>query len=259
MKIYVVLFGVVAMAAMSGCWKDDDDDNPSSSKIAPGTIYGNVMLVDSAGTAYLDYSGVKISLEGTKLQTTSDALGNWQIKDVPPGIYTIRCEKSGFGYVRDKGFQFVGNGESVVGNAFSLQTPPAFSLSLDSLAVDSNDVSFRLTSTMLVRYQASYILLINKTSQIDPLDSSNFVFEPSNYFQFVPGAYHAKFGTAYLRNERLISGQTYYARLYGIGNLFLLPYGNSAYRSSTYYDPFGKHEVHTATGPGSNVMSFVMP
>jgi hypothetical protein len=82
-----------------------------------GSIRGRTLLYHPYGGYETDYSGIKVSLEGTNYTAISNQSGDWEIQDVPAGIYTILFEKQGYGLVKNIGFQFVG-----AGTAFAPQT-----------------------------------------------------------------------------------------------------------------------------------------
>ncbi len=89
-------------------------DPPTSQSIGnPGTLIGFVEVSSPAGSTS-DHSGTTVELEGTTLSTTTDATGRWVLNNVPAGIYTIRSSRNNCGYVRQIGFQFVGDDTAYV-------------------------------------------------------------------------------------------------------------------------------------------------
>jgi hypothetical protein len=91
MKIHITLSLLIAATLASGCKSTtltEDDDL--------GTFRGKVMLL---GVNYLplqQQEGASIAIEGTNFTTTSDGKGEWQISNVPAGIYNLIFSKAGF-------------------------------------------------------------------------------------------------------------------------------------------------------------------
>ncbi|MEP7235495.1 MAG: carboxypeptidase-like regulatory domain-containing protein [Ignavibacteriota bacterium] len=256
MKNIILFLSALSILVFISC-RDDDDDMVGTK---PGTISGTVMLIDSTGLAFADFSGVTIQLENTAIQTISDVDGGWHLKNVPAGIYTIRASKLGFGNVREFGFQFVGNGELNKNGPYVLGIPPSFGVSLNSVTADKSQVTVSVTANQTFSHSGTWIVLINKGPSIDPLDSSNFVFLNTNLGQLNAGeAYSQSFPTNTLIADKLVSGQTYTAKAFGIGGAYHYPFGSVLYQASEYQNPITKHSIFTATGPGSNTVNFLMP
>ncbi len=77
-----------------------------------GTLLGNVALVNALGDTLPSYAGAIIQVNGTSLQATSSATGDWEINNVPAGIYTIQLTKPGFDTLLFSNFAFRGVGTS---------------------------------------------------------------------------------------------------------------------------------------------------
>jgi hypothetical protein len=74
---------------LSSCTSDSDD--------GVVTLAGHAMLADSTGQPLPNFSGVIVSVDGTKFSTTTDSTGIWQIANLPQGEYNVTATKSGFG------------------------------------------------------------------------------------------------------------------------------------------------------------------
>jgi hypothetical protein len=228
-----------------------DEDSICTTCPIPGTIKGTLMLVDSTGIAFDDYSGATVELEGTSYQTTSNSLGEWEIQNVPIGIYTIRFSKQGFGYQRHIGFQFVGNGSITLDYPFMIGIAPSYNVTLDSLVVTQTNTYIGVTSEYSIPdYSKTWIVVMSKDSVINPLDSSNFIYIYTG---------ERPMPTSSLRESRFQSGNTYYAQAFGLGGYYEYPTGFTIQSPSAFYEPVSRQSIYTALGPGSNVVSFVMP
>src|SRR5437764_13597684 len=100
---------------------------------APGSIHGKVILYDTlsdpftpTGAARIyDASGVQVTVERTSYSTVTDSLGQWNLNNIPSGIYpSIVFRKAGFGkqeaknigsYGSNTGFSVASNGDEFVG------------------------------------------------------------------------------------------------------------------------------------------------
>jgi hypothetical protein len=222
----------------------------------PGIIHGKVRLYDVIGSQYRDLSKVKVELEGTTYSTFSDIQGNWELRDIPPGGYTIRCSKSGFGFTRFKGFQFAGNGDAYTPTPFALSTIATATYSLDSVFADVTYFHFIVNNFNFQGTRGGYLIAISEKKVIDPLDSSNYYFTSWNInLPEHQGSLMQQVLIFDLRMQGLLKpGRTYYASVFSIGaNLF----GGSS--SSMYYEPVSGQNIYTSTGPCSEVVPFVMP
>ena len=245
---YGTVFLLLISVFFFACKNDSSSANDNS-----GTISGNVVLVDFTGKALANRSGVKLDLVGTTISTTSDSLGNWKFGSVSPGIYSIRYSKPGFGSSREYGVKFSAGGTMSYSGVLLLGAPPAFIPTIDTITANASSVICKshINNDSASIDQVYSILLINKTATIDPLDSSNFVYV-GNIAQV-----QIAFVTQKLRDAYFISGQKYYARMFCVGGTYASL--SDSYVPSAYIDAVTGNVVYTATGPGSNVMSFVMP
>ncbi|MDP4221288.1 MAG: hypothetical protein Q8916_11485 [Bacteroidota bacterium] len=230
--------------------------------LIPGTLHGSVVLEDTMSQVLSDLSGARIEIEGTNFWTLSDALGNWEIRNLPMGTYTIRCSKEGFGFSRMKGFQFVGGGDFYMSSAFFLGATPGTLLRWDYMKADSQRVNFIVNNFNGEPYWLYFIFAIGEKQDIDPRDSSNWCLLFPNYNTTPgPGTSQVRYFTIYdLQNlgYKLQHGKTYYARVFALGRSVQSVPKVSGY-VSTYYEPVSGKTIYTSFGPPSDVVSFVMP
>lgn len=100
-KIISVLTGVVVSVGLltsSSCKKEEECEYPNLTK---ADIKGTVLLFDD-GKEGLDKSGMAITIFEANGITpaftdTSDANGNYTLKDVPFGVFTLYFQKQGYG------------------------------------------------------------------------------------------------------------------------------------------------------------------
>lgn len=244
LSVLVAIFLLI----QSGC---SDEDSICTTCPVPGTIKGTLMLIDSTGIAFDDYSGAKVELEGTSFSSLTNSLGQWELRGVPLGIYTIRISKPGFGYMRYIGYQFVGNGTIVLDNRFMIGVPPSYNVTLDSLVVTQSNTYIGVTSEYSIPYYSkTWIVVMSKDSVINPLDSSNFIYIYTG---------QSPMPTSSLVERKFVSGHTYYAQAFGLGGRYEYPTGFLIQNPSVFYEPVTRQQIYTALGPGSNIVSFVMP
>ena len=114
-----ILFGVAFLAS---CKNNTIVENTNV-----GSFRGNVALLNAEGDTLSNYSGATAHIEGTAFQATSNAAGDWEIDNVPAGIYNIMLTKPGFDTLIIPNYQFSGAGVSFV------MSTAIQSLPLDSL------------------------------------------------------------------------------------------------------------------------------
>jgi hypothetical protein len=93
-NLLAVLFALSVITSFAGC---RDDEDPASTLGSTGKISGTVALFESEDLSRLsDASGATVSVEGTTLSTITGSSGQWEIPDLPAGIYNIIISKPGF-------------------------------------------------------------------------------------------------------------------------------------------------------------------
>lgn len=60
------------------------------------TVFGRVRLARADGEEALDYSSVRVFLEGTEYGAAPDSDGNFQLRNIPPGAYVVSATAPGF-------------------------------------------------------------------------------------------------------------------------------------------------------------------
>ena len=102
-KIFTVITGAVisiSLLSSASCKKEEECEYPNLTEAA---INGNVSLFDDAQEG-LDKSGMAVTIYDASginpaFTDTSDENGNYSLKDVPFGSYTLSYEKTGYGTV----------------------------------------------------------------------------------------------------------------------------------------------------------------
>jgi len=184
MKIKFVFLSLLAIAIIGGCKNSTVADNDL------GTLRGNLALVNVKGDTLSNYAGAMVQIEGTSFQATSNATGDWQIDNVPAGVYNLLLTKSGFDTLIIPQYQFSGAGTSFVINNAIQEVP------MDSLV-------FSITNTIENTYgDTSYLGLLTMNGNLAGPDS------------LIQARFHIAFGAdpngsdinTYLANNQLIQG-----------------------------------------------------
>lgn len=142
MKRHSILSGLFVLLFLAACKNDTIVQNTDS-----GSFRGNVALVSAMGDTLSNYSGVTIRIEGTPFQATSNTVGDWEIDNVPAGIYNLLLSKPGFDTLLLPQYQFSGAGVSFV-----------VSTAIQALPMDS--LPFTITNTTQDSLPTYYLGLI---------------------------------------------------------------------------------------------------
>ncbi len=137
-----------------------------------------------------DYSGTTVELEGTDLKATTDALGRWEILNVPQDTYTVRITRPGFYLFRSFNNAIFPNGVNYfILNEKDRSTPrleriptylSAVDLILDSM-YDDKASNFKLTCHLkgenpeFLENQYIWIaIFLDVDSTMDPTDEGTY-------------------------------------------------------------------------------------
>jgi hypothetical protein len=105
MKIQPILSSLLVLALFGACRTTTTDVVNDL-----GSFRGNVALISASGDTLSSYAGATVQIQGTQYQATSSANGDWEIDNVPAGIYNILFTKPGFDTLILPQFQFSGAG-----------------------------------------------------------------------------------------------------------------------------------------------------
>ncbi|MFI5201720.1 MAG: carboxypeptidase-like regulatory domain-containing protein, partial [Candidatus Kapaibacterium sp.] len=202
MEIRITLSLLLGLAVVAGCKNSTIVQNSDV-----GSFRGNVALINAEGDTLSNYAGATAHIEGTVFQATSNAAGDWEIDNVPAGIYNISLTKPGFDTLIIPKYQFSGAGVSFV-----------MSTAIQALPLDS--LVFTLSNTIEEYYDSahtSYLGLINIRGGVSGPDSLDQEFmDVSSDSGFTSD------GTIqpYLFNDTLVGAAIGYSVGYSNGNSF---------------------------------------
>jgi hypothetical protein len=247
MKIQASIFILFAIAIIGGC--------KSSTTVVDntGSLRGNVALVNASGDTLSNYAGATVQIQGTSFQGTSNATGDWEIDNVPAGIYNVSMTKTGFDTLIIPQYQFSGAGTSfLLSNA--IQAIPLDSLPLTLTNSGYSELAgFTSNGDSIIIYHGS-IGFAGKVSGSDSLEEARVT---------------PTFGAAadtnfnFSQNEYVIGGQ--------LPALQSIPYTKPPVTSGTavivrsylWARITQKTETFThfqqATSPYSSVQTFIIP
>ncbi len=126
--LLVLAANLFTIALFNGCKSTTIVDNL-------GTFRGTVALISPTGDTLQNYAGATVQIQGTSFQATSNAAGDWQIDNVPAGIYNLVMTKPGFDTLILPQYQFSGAGTAFL-----------FSNAIQAIPQDSLDVTFKNTT-----------------------------------------------------------------------------------------------------------------
>jgi len=145
MKFHSILSIFVAVALLGSC---KSSTSTGESTAVTGTFKGNVALVDARGDTLSNYTGATVNIEGTSFHATSNATGDWEIDNVPAGVYNIILTKPGFDTLVIPQYEFKGVGTSFILSS-GIQALPMDSLvfTVSSLIEDSTSDGYLILLT----------------------------------------------------------------------------------------------------------------
>jgi len=141
MKYNSILSILVVLALLGSC--KSGTSTGESNNAETGTFKGNVALIKATGDALSSYAGATVQIEGTSFQATSNTTGDWEIDNVPAGVYNLILTKPGFDTLVIPQFQFKGVGTSFVLNS-GIQELPMDSLvfTVSNIVEDSGSAGY---------------------------------------------------------------------------------------------------------------------
>lgn len=227
-----------------GCTSTDDQkfnfQNASN-------IIGSVKLYDE-GTTAINNSDMIVSIEGTTYNAVTDTLGNFTLKDVPYGTYTLNYEKSGFGAYKvfDLEHSFTGS-STIITDVPSLGKISKTEISDLSTTSNSTDLDVLVTTNpsgsinnrRYIRY------FISEDSNVSSIDYK--LYSPTLISRINP--YTINISKNDLLSAGFSSGQTVYIKIYG-----------DSFWSNAYDNPFLNRRVFpnlNLNTPSST--SFIIP
>lgn len=242
---------LVLLLAAEGCSSSSGTNDGTTPTV--GSIGGTVRAIAADGQSSFFLSDAVVSIENTSLQALTDTNGHWQIKGVAPGTYNIRCEKTGYGYVRQFGFQFNGYGSTELGR-FVLAESPKSGFHLDSVHNYSISTTCYCRRADLAGLDFPALFVIGRRHEIDPLDSS-----------LVHIAYHfpatnPTFASSYLHDGGFKRGDTAYLCAYAIAYAydFSQETADRSVIGSSFYNPYSDSYIYTSFSPPSEVVQFIV-
>ena len=219
-----------------------------------GTIAGRVILFDSTGAIFTDFSGIHVSIDGTPMSIVTDSSGDWQFSSVSNGTYNVTASKPGFGTYHWYE-QNINNGRIDEGTAALAQMPSYTPIiSGASFGTDGDGVG----EDILGAY-SQLPVGINVAGYCD-LDSNT---QPTDaHLMVAVNLDNNDGGGIYFSYDDLLAagarpGQTLYL---SAANVFSRPNGYSFGCNTTFFDPSHNNEMRYASnGPKSNVIAVTMP
>lgn len=235
----LIVFSVVLLSC--------SDDLPVNSG-SRGEIWGYVELYNEDGVVLNDHSDVSITLEGTTHSTISDASGQWRLKNVPAGVYTISFKKAGYSWSKEQ-IQYVGNGEYYFGSQYVV-TIPTFRAIDFSITVGNNDqIDYRGTISQSPppgreRYAAVYF----------STDSTSIEKKESKHI----GGLYVQSGQTTMTGR--IFSDDFYRKGFSAGSVVYIQAYTANPIYTFFFDPRTKETINTnCSENGSPIVRFVVP
>ncbi len=154
MKIQRILPVFLVLALFSAC-----KDSTTIVENEVGILRGSVIIYDVNGDSVSDRSGATISLQGTGFQATSQTNGDFQLNNVPAGIYNVIVTKPGYDTALTANYQFSGAGTQFLQSNI-IQAIPSDSIPIVSVNISVKD-SVQGQDTVGYEYSINFSLDIS--------------------------------------------------------------------------------------------------
>ncbi|MDP4198024.1 MAG: carboxypeptidase-like regulatory domain-containing protein [Bacteroidota bacterium] len=223
---------VFVIVAATGC-------NHTTSPGGGGMIAGRVVLFDSTRMELSDFSGTKVSIDGTTLSTLTDAVGAWQIGGLPEGRYDITASKPGFG-------TFHWYQQVMVGGRLDVQTAAIARMKDFTPVISLGSFAGALSLFDSAGHSIIGYCDIDSTSKPSDPHLAVTMFDPVDCY----------ISTNDLRAAGVASGQVLYV---SASTIFDGYDGYSIGYAVSFYDPVHHETRYASTGPKSNVIKVTMP
>ncbi|NQT64415.1 MAG: carboxypeptidase-like regulatory domain-containing protein [Candidatus Marinimicrobia bacterium] len=97
-------------------------EGPTGPKLK-GNLVGWTFLSGQRSETMESHSGVKISIEGTQYETSTDLYGYWELSDINAGTYNLIMSKTGYNTYKEFGYGITGNGTAYFNQKTLRQVP----------------------------------------------------------------------------------------------------------------------------------------
>lgn len=238
-----ILFGCEGATGPEGPAGQDGTSGPT----LKGNITGFVVPVSADGEFVNDKSGVTASIEGTSFLATTKSDGSFTFTGVPPGIYTISYEKSGYGVSKSVAYQFIGGGTSLVGTAYICE-PPVFTVSELSTGTSATSVKITLSEPFSTSKRIQFFVSPKTGVSKDP---KNYIHTVGLITTFPTGSYSFIIPSTTFRDAGISPGNDAY---------FIAYAANDGSKVSGYTDITTGRFIYTnLSNTPSNVFKIVAP
>jgi len=225
----------------------------SSSPEGNGSIVGRIILFDSSQNILSDYSGIKVTIDGSTRTTLTDSSGYWQFSNLDEGTYNVTATKEGFGTYHWYE-QMINNGRVDVATVALARMPDK----TPSVTAATWNLNFpEPTIVFSGDYDGAPDLEVAAYCDLDsttlPSDSHLAIFTATSN----SGGQIFSFGRTDLLAAGARPGQTLYL---SVSYVFVKGLGYRNGYNTSFLDPMHNYTTRWAsTGPKSNVTAIQMP
>lgn len=241
----ILLIAISTLLLMSCSKKNTTEVLPTPT----GSLTGRVVLNNSQGAVVENAAGVTVSLDSTSYNTTTDSLGNYTLKNIPQGIYTITYNKSGYSIHKMIDVTIDAGNAPIVASYVNLYEPSSVQITSFSAKLDSPNVNVSVTinppsSNSSFAYYAPTVLVFMSTSP--SVSSVNYISTYNIDFQYGNG------------NSISEDISSYYLNYPSGSKIYLIAYPNS-YNEDSYLNPATGRTVYEGLGTPSSVVPVTLP
>ena len=250
-KFCWAFFSIFAAGVLLFGCKGSDGPTGAQGPAGPvlhGNLYGRVYLENEDHSRVTYISGVSVTVEGTAIAAVPDTNGNFVLKNVATGTWTVTAVKTGYGTSKQTNLQFVGGGDASMGNIWMEQMPSFDIQSLNPITTTTTTATISGTITNSVPYYRYVMVIFGKTSPVMS-DPKSWTISYSGYIASSSNSFTVGIDTFSLRNGGFNSRDTVHVTVYSTGGNF----------DSGYYDVMTDNWVYTAIGANPKSSYFIRP
>ena len=214
------------------------------------SVQGTVVLYTATGTQASTSYGVTVSLDGTIFKTTVDSTGEYNLSNIPQGVYTLTFSQPGYSSYKIYNSNILSGTTAIQYSTVNLYQPSTTSIT--NLAIQSSygfySITGKINPPIPGNLQESIVFFLSTSDTVSPTNYINSIYLPyTNTSATSVGTFSESLGDLY---SYFPSGSTVYA----------VAYASYATAYGSYINPAtGKTNYTGLSAIPSNTISIPLP